>query len=342
MSDSEHKEKPPQEKTQHKVPFVCKLGAVLIIAVALCFYFYRWNWRPLTYEDKLECYGQVCVDGYMIGSGFFLEDISGFKRAYYFVTNEHVRRGAMELSQRSGSPILLRFKSGNSDRAAILSLGTDAFQRFQNTDIVSIPIYAPMVNRVLFGAGYRYVALDRDVIEGKKSPSKGRIYLIPSARYSEAGVTNHASTLTYHHIPEPGSTAQMLNLWTNTVRQAEGYVLSMPVMDRPFYEYQSTPLFRLFSPVIPGDSGSLVTHEEDGISYAVAVIQGLPGSGPVQNGPPWAIPSDVVISSIDPPTIGTTFGAICRVAWLFVLAYFLISWGLGKLVDFVKKKRLGV
>lgn len=314
------------KKKTSRVYSACKLAAALFVAVFVLLYFYKWNWHgPLTNDEKLECYGQVIVGDKMIGSGFFLEDISGLKRAYYFVTNAHVRDDAMEFSRASGYPICLRFKSCKSENATVLTLGTDAFTRVGTTDIVSIPIFPPMFNRVLFGAGYRFVALDRDFIKGKKTnPSKGRMYLVSSRNYSDLGIASNATTLTYHHFPEPNFAARKLELWTNTVCQAQGHILSMPSWGKPFSNYQFTPLFKLFSPVFPGDSGSLVTHEEDGISYGFAVIEGMRMHNGQQAGPAIAIISDVVIDSLPEPTFAKTFKGIIRAILPLLVAYVLI------------------
>lgn len=314
--------------------------ALVSIAALLLFYHLKWNLNLwMSDSDRLACYGQICVGDEMVGSGFFLEDVDGLKRAHYFVTNEHVHRQALELSQKRDCPVYLRFKSGDSDKAACLVLGTSYFSQFANTDIVAIPIYSPFVNRIITDAGYRFMVLDRKLVSGEKIKiDKNRDYLISSSNYSTHGIAARTPTKTFHHIPEPGFGARVLNLWTNTVELSEGYLLSMPRLSAPFPGYHPLYLFQIISSVIPGDSGSPVMHEVDGVKYAFAVIEGMPiASGFRQAGPAWAIPTDYVIASINPPTWKSTRWGLQRAPILLIALFFVFKFAFALLFWLIRK-----
>ena len=58
-----------------------------LYAVILCAYcLYQLHWAPnksLSELELSECYTQIYVNGRMVGSGFFLEDVKGWHRNYY-------------------------------------------------------------------------------------------------------------------------------------------------------------------------------------------------------------------------------------------------------------------
>ena len=309
---------------------IAQVLSYIFVLLSLLAYWFKWNCGGvLTHEKMLECYGQVWAGNTFIGSGFFLEDISGFKRAFYFVTNEHVRREAIIYGEKEGVPIHILLKDGRSKNAIRINLGTVAFSQFGKTDIVSIPIFSPLYNRILFGCGYRFVRLDRDFAKARRTRlSKQYAYLVSSLNYEQVGITNQTPLLAFHHIPRPSYEARLHEPWTNIVQLGKGHILSMPILDGSFHGYQPSPQFRLICSVIPGDSGSLVFHEEKGVVFAYAVINGMPvenNGQDLQAGPPYAISSDVVIASIKPPTAKSTVKALAKnvsaILFMFVGLY---------------------
>lgn len=298
-----------------------------LVLVTIGAYCAKWHFgKALEDGDLPECHGQVYVGEKLVGSGFFLEDVSGFKRAYYFITNEHVRRGAAQLCEQTGKPIDIKFKDEWSGASRRLNLGTSAFFQTNRTDIAAIPIYAPFLNRVFARAGYRFVRLNRGLAnaEGKRL-NRRCAHLICSDDYGLFGITNKAPVMAFHHVAEPTPTREVHEIWTNSVRLTDGYVYSMPDFRNLFSPFPSPPMFRIVGTVIPGDSGSLVFHKNDGVFIATAVITGIPAeieNGEVkQAGPAFAIPADFVVASIPPPTFDTTVRACARFCMTLGIIY---------------------
>ena len=83
-----------------------------------------------------ECYTQIYVNGRMVGSGFFLEDVKGWHRNYYLVTDHHVYSLARQAEAATGRGMVLATRDWWTRKTQFALLGTSesiALPMRQNT-----------------------------------------------------------------------------------------------------------------------------------------------------------------------------------------------------------------
>ncbi len=290
-----------------------KIQIVLYIAIFAVYCAYQLHWapdKPLSELELSECYTQIYVNGRMVGSGFFLEDVKGWHRNYYLVTDHHVYSVAREAEAQSGRGMVLRIRNWWTGGSQYAPLGTDQNIQCGNTDLVCIPILPPLRQRLLFGRAMRFVRMDREWgVDEAAKPRRGGVHLIGNPRWKASGVERNGEILAFHHLnPEDGGhpANAPTNKWENVVAAAGGFIQHLPVLRAAKGGYDPIATFGVFTETLPGDSGGLVFTKKDGAYYAFGIAESVyvmpDGRGNQVAFSTSAIPTDYIGVYLPPPS----------------------------------------
>ena len=313
-----------------------KIQIVLYFAIFAVYCAYQLHWAPnksLSELELSECYTQIYVNGRMVGSGFFLEDVWGWHRNYYLVTDHHVYSVAREAEAQSGRGMILRIRNWWTGGSQYAPLGTDQNIQCGNTDLVCIPILPPLRQRLLFGRAMRFVRMDREWgVDEAAKPRRGGVHLIGNPRWKASGVERNGEILAFHHLnPEDGGhpANAPTNKWENVVTAAGGFIQHLPVLRAAKGGYDPIATFGLFTTTLPGDSGGLVFTKRDGAYYAFSIAESVyvipDGHGNQIAFSTSAIPTDYIGVYLPPPSWKVKYyqplflKAVMWVCWLYVL-----------------------
>ena len=313
-------------------PSIFQLWLYASILCAYCLY--QLHWAPnksLSELELSECYTQIYVNGRMVGSGFFLEDVKGWHRNYYLVTDHHVYSLARQAEAATGRGMVLATRDWWTGKTQFALLGTSEYVQCGNTDLVCVPILPPWRQRILFRRAMRFVRLDRDWLADEKAPPpRGGVHMLDFTKWDDSGVCAKGEASAFHHrndIPPPEKNG--VKKWEDVVTLVAGYIQHLPVMRPKKGGYDQTLTFGIFTATLPGDSGSLVFTKKDRTYYAFGIIESIyttpDGRGNQIVFSTSAIPSDYIAHFLPPPSWKVKYyqhpllNVMVLAGWLYIL-----------------------